>query len=391
MAQRQFRSDDTSKWADGYGTGSAGVLSQNSATDATANTTLTGTASSTSATVGSSTGFANGALVVIHQTQGTGAGQWELNKLASGGGTTSWTMTYPLINTYGTGAQVYLLNPYTTATVNSGQQFISQSWNGSKGGMIAILANQSITIPGSIVSSAIGFRGGIGSNRSANAAGHGQQGEGTSGTGTTTNTANVNGGGGTSGGGDGGAGGAGGALAATGTSGGSGQGTGGTGGNPTGSADLTSADFGGAGGGGQGESNAGSGAAGGGNGGNGGGFVLLIAPTITITGTIASNGANGGAGQNTHEEGSGGGGGGAGGPILLKGVNIILGSSLVSASAGNGGANGGPSSGAGGAGSVGRIHADYAGSVTGTTTPTIDTRQDSSLNAQGGSFLFYFL
>ena len=55
--------------------------------------------------------------------------------------------------------------------------------------------------------------------------------------------------------------------------------------------------------------------AGGGAGGTGG-VVFLVSPTITNTGTIASNGGNGGAGANGGNPG-GGGGGGAGGTIFL--------------------------------------------------------------------------
>lgn len=41
----------------------------------------------------------------------------------------------------------------------------------------------------------------------------------------------------------------------------------------------------------------------------------------------------------------------------------------------------------GGLGSVGRIHIDYKTSYTGTTNPTIDARQDLSLNPASSGFL----
>ena len=72
---------------------------------------------------------------------------------------------------------------------------------------------------------------------------------------------------------------------------------------------------------------------------------------------------------------TGSGGGGAGGSILLQGNTITLGSPLVSSAAGNAGVPG-ADAGRGGDGSVGRIHADYGTSCTGTTSPTLDKTQN---------------
>lgn len=407
---RQFRSDDTSAWIPQYGNGSAGALSQNTATDTTANTGFDGGAGGTSATVGSGTGFSNGDLVLIHQTQRTGAGNWELNKISSGGGTTSWTMAYPLINTYTTtpdpkGGQVYLLKQYTTATINSGQTFTGQSWGGVTGGILAILANVSITITGNITvngnagttwstapgsggqTQGIGFVGGNAyENNNSGAAATAWQGDSATGTGTQSTAANGQAGGGgsspggsyhySSGGGGGYA-----------TGGGTGQfltsGTGGVGGGTAGNAGLTTVFFGGPGGGGV---IAGSGDSG--AGGSGGGFVLLIAPIITVTGGISANGGVGGNGGNICA-----GGGGSGGAILLKGEKIVLGTTLVTAQGASGGkdAIGGGGTVRGGNGGDGRIHADYGISLSGTTSPTIDSRQDKTLIAENDAFFFSYI
>src|SRR6266516_4851393 len=112
MAQRQMRSDDTSVWPDKFGSGADGAGSSPS----NVQTSFSATIGSTSATVGSGTGFSNGNLLLIHQSRndGSGVGNWELNKLSSGGGTTSWTLAYSTIFAYDTTAQVYLMKQFTT-------------------------------------------------------------------------------------------------------------------------------------------------------------------------------------------------------------------------------------------------------------------------------------
>lgn len=364
MAQTQFRSDDTQVWTDKYGAGGFGAGSINTSTDATANDTLTGTSGGTSATVGSGSGFSNGDLVIIHQTQGTGFGNWELNKISSGGGTTSWTMIYTLKNTYGAGAQVYLLKQYSTFQVNTSQTLTSLAWNGSKGGILAVLANQSITIPGTIALNGNGYRGGV------NGLNQGVQGESGTGVGSGATAANGAGGGG--------------GQASTNWGGGGGGGNGavgsdttvaadrGFGGGTAGVAGLTTVVLGGSGGGAARDSGGA-----GGTGGNGGGFIILISPTITITGGINLNGSVGANGTSPK---IGGGGGGAGGSALLKGQIITLGSNLITATAGAGGTQSGQGD-AGGAGGVGRIHVDILdlANLSGTTSPTLDSRQDTSL------------
>ena len=44
----------------------------------------------------------------------------------------------------------------------------------------------------------------------------------------------------------------------------------------------------------------------------------------------------------------------------------------------------------GGAGSVGRIHLDYSGSYTGTTSPTLNATLDTTIKAGGPNFFAFF-
>lgn len=387
MAQRQFRSDDTSVWVEKFGTGADGAYSTSgSITDSSrtgyAVTSISGTSGGTSATAGSGTGFSVGDIVVIHQTRnGTpGAGKWELNKISSKGSGTDWTMAYNLTESYATTGQVYRVNQYTTVDIQSGHTLTSVAYGGTTGGIIALMASTSISVSGSIVSSGKGYRygdAGVGSS-GANAA----YGEGTAGASATSSGTSANGNGGGGGGGGSsfnGAGGGGHANA------GSNGGSGASGGTSAGSAELTTMVFGGGGGGCHFDRTR---TSGNGRGGSGGGIIILLSPTITITGTIATSGdASTTATDDLSRTTSGG--GGAGGSVLIKCVTATLGSSLCTASLG---ASGGGGTNPGGAGSVGRIHLDYGDTYTGTTSPTLSTRQDDIYKQNtGGSFIYAML
>lgn len=383
MAQRQFRSDDTSKWLPQYGNGSDGAktVSGNETYDgANAGGGSTASSGQKNVSIDAASTFANGDLVLIHQSRGTGAGAWELNKIASGGGTTSLVMAYDLCNTYTeSGAsqfQVVEMKQYSSVTVNSSQTWSSTSWDGNKGGILAFFCNGTTTVTGTISASEKGHQqtpavpGFEGTTSYA--------GEGTSGDKVQQTSANGTGGGGTArsagdfycgggGGGHAGSGSAGGEA-----TGGNGSSSGGSGGGSGGTASLVTMIFGGAGG-----SSAGIA----GDGGASGGIIFIVSKNVTVTGAITCAGQ---AGQNAAGDGddSGAGGGGSGGSILFKGQTVTLGSSLVSAAFGAGGSD--PfHSGNGGAGSNGRIHVDYLSSVSGTTSPTADTRQDKTLVLQG--------
>jgi len=98
MGQRQFSSSDTDIWHDAYGDGSDGDLTISS------NTTWSPTQASCSGSSGTTSlsateSFSAGDILFIHQTRGTGAGNWELNKVSS---YTAGTITtaYDLMNTY---------------------------------------------------------------------------------------------------------------------------------------------------------------------------------------------------------------------------------------------------------------------------------------------------
>jgi len=379
---RQFRSDDTDKWKYGFGDGSDGDLTISS------NTTEAPIDSSCSGSSGNSTlsatnaSFAANQIILIHQTRGTGAGNWELNKIASYSSGTI-TLKHPLQNTYtdsgASQAQVRVLKQYNNVTVNSGVTWTAKAWDGNVGGILGFLAKGTVTITGNISTSTKGFLKGT----QVNAAG--RSGEGTSGAGQDASTsANGNGagGGGTSttnsstkyGGGGGGGNGATGTNGQTNTH-ESASATGGSGGSSAGNAGLTSMVLGGGGGSSKDRS-----------GGDGAGIVLIIATNISIGGTIVNTGEVGATRDSGDLEGAGG--GGAGGSVLIKAETATLGTTKITAL---GGAGGTAPKANGGAGAVGRIHLDYKNSYSGTTNPALDARQDSSLKypALAGMFLVF--
>lgn len=333
--------------------------------------TCTGTATQYSLTTTLSASL--GDVILIHQSQGTGAGQWEINYVLADAGATL-TLAYPLAYTYGTGAQAVLVPQYTGGTLSGA--VTATAWNGSIGGIIAMMSSGDLTISGSLTGTAIGFIGGV---LGANSTNYGDQGDSSTGVGTNANTANGMGGPGgnpgvegsrsSSGGGGGGyaTGGGNGTAGAGGTAAVGGGGTGGI-------ADLTSVFFGGGGGSGGGQNDVNDNP---GDGGAGGGGIFIFAKSVNLTGTIPCNGGNG----TSSTVDAGGGGGGAGGSVLIKCMTATLGTNLITAGGGTGyvqPAGGGD----GGNGGVGRIHIDYFSSYTGTTTPTIDAAQDSSLTSQ---------
>lgn len=385
MAQTQFRSDDTTPWWMKFGNGSDGAYSSaGNATDAPVDSSCSGTSGATSLSA-TNVSFAAGKPILIHQSRGTGAGNWELNQIASYVAGTITTVS-PLKNTYtdlgASQAQVIQLKQYSSFTQGSGHTLTVKAWNDDVGGIIAFLCNGTTTITGTISAAGanaidnssgaggegIGFDGG----RRVFAWSAAYQGHGTSGAGTTSTSANGNGGGGSfatsnpSGGGSGGGGG-------NGTAGANGvnipgvTGTPGTGGSTAGSASLVTAVFGG-GGGGSNRADYDPPA-----GGAGGAIVFIFTKDITVTGSVNLDGGNGGT-QHGYS------GGGAGGSCLIKAQTATLGTNKVTAAAGSAGSS------YGGAGGVGRIHLDYLALYTGTTSPTIDVTQDKTLRSGSGMF-----
>lgn len=398
MAQRQFRSSDTSVWADRFGSGADGALTvASSSSPSPANAGCSGTADATSLTLDAASTFANGDLLLIHQTRGTNAGTWELNKVASGGGTTTLTLVYPLVISYANSgadqAQVMEMKEYTDATINSSVTYTVPAWDQNKGGILGFFATGLVTITGTInadgasagasnsgASSGAGFRGGNGFF-SANQD-QGQR-DTSSGEGTDADTAeNQNNHGNAGGAGtnhfDGSydaAGGGGGGHFAAGSNGGASGGGGsnpnvGVGGSTAGSSNLVTMVFGGGGGAGGARPTNGNN---GGGGGQGGGIVIIIAKRITVTGSVSVIGGSGGRISNS------GGGGGAAGSILLMGQVLDIGTNKLSADGGGGTASGG-NGGAGGAGSKGRAYALYSGSITGSAaSPDFNSALDNTL------------
>lgn len=378
MAQRQFRSDDTSKWLEGFGNGTDGVLTVSS------NTVLSAVNVSCSGTLGvfslAATGvFVPGQVLIIHQSIGSTTLFWEFNKVVS---YTSGAITlkYPLTNTYITSgsyvAQVMQCKQYSTITVNSGYSLTCAVWDGAKGGIVPLFANIGITVNGYIHANEKGFRGGNGAQNQSNA----YQGEGYPRVGTASSLANGNGGGGGAGND---ASGGGGGNGSNGGTGGGYSGVIGAAGGMAGNVGLTSMSFGGGGGGGA-ESNTPACTPGG----KGGGLIVLCTPDLVTNagGGILSSGAKGGTSGESHAVGSG---GGAGGSILIKAQTVTLGTSLVLALGGAGG-DGGLR--IGGAGGLGRIHIDYSVSLVGSTSPTLDSSIDYYMRRPyiGGSFLQNF-
>lgn len=361
----------------GFGTGADGalVISSNT-TESPVDSSCSGSAGANTLTVGAGLTFAAGDMVLIHQTRGTGAGAWEIQKVNSYSGTTL-TLFSSLDNTYtdsgASQAQVRKVPQYSSVTVNSGVTWKPKAWDGNVGGILALMCSGTTTVTGTI--SAAGTQGtyvgpadhpgddtsrqtrmGFGGGEVEEEA-QAYQGEGTGGDRTTqSSSANGNGGGGA----NGSAGNRGGGGGGNGSAGSNGGNSGGTGGSTAGAADLTTMVFGGAGGG---------GAAIGGTeqstGGTGGGIIVIISRNLIVTGSIT---ANGGSGSATTTEGPGG--GGAGGSILVKAFSATLGSSLVTATGGTGEA--GNAGTAGGNGGDGRIRVE-ACTVSGTTNPTVSS------------------
>jgi large repetitive protein len=376
MSQRQFRSDDTAKWIFGFGSGKDGAYnSAGNATFTVANASCAGTGGTTSLTLGAASTFANGDLVLIHQSRGTGVGNWELNRIIAGAGTTSITLFQNLINTYidsgASQAQIVELKEYSSFTQNNGHTLSAPAWDGNVGGIIAFLCNKTVTIDGVLSASGKGYAGP--SNFSGTAY-LGYSGEGTAGGTVQSIYPNGNGGG------------AGTVTYTSGAGGGGGHANAGQmgqyrsgmslgyGGDAVGNAGLTNLNFGG--GGGEAVNNV---AASGG--GNGGGIILIITRYITInptTGYILSSGLNG----NTLPGGDSdkGSGGGAAGSVLIKCITASLGTDRAICSGGVGVG----SYAKGGDGSVGRLHLDYLLSKSGTTTPTLDVTRDYYLGVTNG-------
>jgi hypothetical protein len=366
---------------DTFGTGADGVMpgsgNLDNANGFAAGIVNSGNAGTTSITVSDASSIARvqpGDAVLIHQSQGTGAGCWELNRAVSD--FVASTGTYQLakamacnyITTGGNKAQILRVPQYTACNV-TGTVTPLAAWNGNWGGLFAIMCSGTLSVTGSINANGYGYRGGLGSKQSFGRIGY--QGESYTGLGTTCTTSSCrawtpNAGGG----------GANGALGlGSGTANGGGYGSEGQAGWPEagnsnrggvahGDAALASAFLGSGGGGGY---ENGNNPNAGGNGGNGGGAIFIWAKSIQASNAISADGGNG------VDSPSYPGAAGSGGAIRLMGETINLG--IVRAAGGIGGTN--PLGDRGGNGGVGRIRVEYCTSLAGTTNPAPSVQQVS--------------
>lgn len=392
-----------------FGDGRDGNWTPSSGTQSYTAKSISGTASSGQKVVSlTSSGFTNGDLVLIHQTSGTGAnGSWEINRISSGGGTSSLTMQENLYYTYTDNsadyvAQVIRIPQYGNVTINSGITVTGPSYTQDIYGMLIFAARGLVTVTGTL--SINGINGSYGNYQTGNPNPAGgmvggywggpsdeanYDGVATSARGgSNLYRGNIYGGGsnaGASGGGGGQYSGApGGCPGAGGGYGSAGQTVSGVnftsqGGLAVGSADLTTIHLGGGGGGGCKEPGYY-----GGGGASGGGAIMIWAKQITVTGSITTNGGNATifpSGDNA------GGGAGSGGAIMIVAGIATLGTTKLVA---NGGAVGN-SQFPGGYGGSGRIALHYASSYTGSTTPTLTATQDLSYIESDAGILMNFI
>lgn len=401
MAQRQWRSDDTDKWKYGFGDGSDGDLVINSNTTYEAiNASCSGDIDSYTLNITENIAFSPGQLVLIHKSRGnTNApcGSWELNKIDNYQNNTI-TLKHKLCHTYTTSgndcSQIIVLKQYRSVTIDNNASLTVKPWNNGKGGVLAFLSQTNTNINGKIQAnggngaefnhtSGNTYGGGFWGGRATKSENNLGTGEGTLGAPQNNqpwNQAYEYGSAGTIGAGSG----VGGGNA--------------TGGDrptqtgmffgaqslPSGNSELTQITFGGGGGGGGGEKGHSIG-----SGGSGGGIVMIFTNQIVVNGEINLRGGNGGNGftDNWADKPMGAGGGGAGGSLLLKCKRANLGDSIILANGGNPGTN---INRTGGAGSPGRIHLDYSLSVSGTTTPAANLRQDATITDKLASSALMF-
>jgi hypothetical protein len=350
-----------------FGTGADGDLAVafgDTVTIGAARTAADGVAGTRSLDLADATAFAPGQVVLVHQSQGGGAGTWELARIASLAGNVA-SLAQALQHDYssagGDRAQAVAVPQYRSVTVDG--TLTAPGWDGASGGILTLAASGLVTVGGAVNMTGGGFRG----------SGHGCiyqcatgfAGESADGQGPVQQEANGAGGGAGTAGQDCGMGGGGG-YGSDGGPGGDGINLfcgcglapiGGAGGAAAGTPDLdTGILFGGAGGEGGGDEDG----ARPGPGGDGGGLVVILASTITVTGVIAASGTTGGDGDSVDCAaggcGMGGRGGGAGGGIRILAATADLGDRLVRSLGGDSGLCTCGGATLSGVGAVGRIH-----------------------------------
>jgi large repetitive protein len=364
-----------------FGNGSAGILNITSNTTASF-TWASGSGSSGSKSLTATASFSAGDIVLIHQSRGTGAGNWEINQVSSyttGTVTLTNNMSYTYTDSGASQCQVIKLPQYSGVNITA--NYTVPNWDGSVGGILPILCNGRVYINGGQIiadglvgsrstNSADGFNaeGGLGAGfwggRGLREGSHvdSEKGEGyptarfvglgtneipngNGGCGLGFNNSNLNGGGG--GGGNGTA--------------GEGGNLGVVGGTVYNNATLTQMTFGGGGGGGGNGHNNSADVSGGGG---GGGIIMIFAREIVCSnGYLLSRGGAGGNSSSADYQGRvASGGGGAGGSILLKAQTLNIGTDRIRTEGGDG-----PDS--AGTGGKGRIRLETC-SLTGSVSST---------------------
>ncbi len=165
----------------GLGNGQHGSLQVRSAgTVINASTPLTAEAPAGASElhVGDVSAFAAGELVLVLQMgsdvalpgagetdvrvelAGSGAGRWELARLASVEAGVL-RLTAPLVNRFATVSQVVRVPEHTDVRISNGSSLQAPAWNGRSGGVLAFLATETVFNQGTILADGAGFRGGV--------------------------------------------------------------------------------------------------------------------------------------------------------------------------------------------------------------------------------------
>lgn len=142
-------------------------------------------------TVASAAGITAGDVLMLYQAQGASiattntsgygavtalnnAGRYEFVSVAAVAGNVITLGTVcsatPLRFSYNGGAQVVRVPQFSSLTVNTGASVVPSAWNGSTGGVVAVIVDGTATINGTIHANALGFRGGALDNTSTDAA-----------------------------------------------------------------------------------------------------------------------------------------------------------------------------------------------------------------------------
>ncbi|HEX8436244.1 MAG TPA: hypothetical protein VF697_14150, partial [Archangium sp.] len=91
---------------------------------------------------------------------GSGAGRWELARLASVESGVL-RLTAPLVNRFATVSQVVRVPEHSDVRISNGSSLVAPAWNGRSGGVLAFLTTGTVFNQGSLVADGAGFKGGV--------------------------------------------------------------------------------------------------------------------------------------------------------------------------------------------------------------------------------------